>query len=163
MSNGSICYSKIPSSLFRTSNWVKKASCSHSPSASARLFTLHCHVLLYGMRVLYIPFGPSFLYSIFLRFGTTSARSGGGGARPGGKAHERSGRGSLALCSCTKAACPHMAAHRRAHAPATPRGPSSWRAELCEWVDFQMNTYCVVHVEADRTKSAGQLTCGIEC
>ena len=91
------------------------------------------------MRVLSIPFGPSFLYSIFLRFGTTSARSGGGGARPGGKAHERSGRGSLALCSCTKAACPHTAAHRRAHAPATPRGPASWRAELCEWVDFQMN------------------------
>ena len=34
-----MCCSKIPSSLFRTSNWVKKASCSHSPSASARLFS----------------------------------------------------------------------------------------------------------------------------
>ena len=34
-----MCCSKIPSSLFRTSNWVKKASRSRSPSASARLFS----------------------------------------------------------------------------------------------------------------------------
>jgi len=40
--------------------------------------------------------------------------------------------------------CPHAAAHRRARTPATPRASASWRAELCEWVDFQ-NEYALVH------------------
>ena len=123
---------------FTVPSWLSIPDCQITLHSC--IITLHCLIHSYDMRVLSIPFGPSFLCSIFLRFGTTSARSGGGGARPGGKAHERSGRGSLALCSCTKAACPHTAAHRRAHAPATPRGPASWRAELCEWVDFQINT-----------------------